>query len=154
MLIFLKILSATVLYCNIKNQVCLRATSLDNEILKGTMSIKCLPSIYFAKVTRLETSIFVFSYTVCLGLRVDVCMESLNCLLCGSLRIWIRRTWIKKMFHVSGPRPVPDPHQYFSSASNRSGTATLHRRCVIDTAVSQLYPHKTNFLQLDSFSFT
>ena len=107
MLIFLKILSATVLYCNIKNQVCLRATSLDKEILKGTMSIKCLPSIYFAKVTRLETSIFVFSYTVCLGLRVDVCMESLNFLLCGSLRIWIRRTWIKKMFYVSGPRPEP-----------------------------------------------
>ena len=69
MLIFLKILSATVLYCNIKNQVCLRATSLDNEILKGTMSIKCLPSIYFAKVTRLETSIFVFLSTVCLGLH-------------------------------------------------------------------------------------
>ena len=108
MLIFLKILSATVLYCNIKNQVCLRATSLDNEILKGTMSIKCLPSIYFAKVTRLETSIFVFSYTVCLGLRVDVCMESLNFFTLRQFAYLDSKDLDqKKMFHVSGPRPEP-----------------------------------------------
>ena len=116
MLIFLKILSATVLYCNIKNQVCLRATSLDNEILKGTMSIKCLPSIYFAKVTRLETSIFVFSYTVCLGLRVDVCMESLNFFTLRQFAYLDSKDLDqKKMVHVSGPKPEPRLFTNFKS---------------------------------------
>ena len=116
MVIFFKILSATVLYCNIKNQVCLRATSLDKEILKGTMSIKCLPSIYFVKVTRLETSIFVFSYTVCLGLRVDVCMESLNFFTLRQFAYLDSKDLDqKKMFPVSGPKPEPRLFTNFKS---------------------------------------